>query len=81
MDAIIKAINNLIENIQSIWEFIQNIFSGLTVAFDILGRIITMAIEFLLTWPAYIQAFAVVTIIISVVFFLVGRTSGKSDTN
>lgn len=78
MEAIVDAIENLIEFIETLWEFIQSIFAGITVAFDILGRIVTMAIEFLLTWPPYISAFATVTIIISVVYFVIGRETGKT---
>ena len=79
MESITDAIENLIEFIELLWDFIGNIISGITVAFDILGRIVTLAIEFILTTPSYIQAFMLVTITISVVYFVIGRETGKSD--
>lgn len=79
MEAITEAIENLIEFIETLWNLISHILSGITVAFDILGRIVTMAVEFILTTPAYIQSFMLVTITISVVYFIIGRSTGKSD--
>lgn len=79
MESITEAIENLIEFIETIWELIGNILSGITVAFDILARIITLAYEFIATTPAYIQAFMIMTIVVSVVYFIVGRSTGKSD--
>lgn len=79
MEAIVDAIDTLINFIETIWEFIQNIFSAITVAFDIIGRVITMAFEFILTMPAFISGFAILTIIISIVYFIIGREAGKSE--
>lgn len=80
MEALVDAFEWIIEFFKTVWGFIQNIFSAITVAFDIIARIITMSFEYILTFPVWIQGFLIVTITISVVYFIVGRSAGKSDT-
>lgn len=80
MEAIINGFEWIIDFFKTIWNFIQNIFSAITVAFDIVARIITLALEYILTFPVWIQGFMIVTITISIIYFIVGRSAGKSDT-
>lgn len=80
MEALVDGFEWIIEFFKTVWGFIQNIFAAITVAFDIIARIITLSFEYILTFPTWIQGFLIVTITISVVYFIVGRSAGKSDT-
>ena len=79
MRAIINGFKWLISAIKMIFEFIMNFFKAITMLFEFLYNIINVALTTILTLPPYIQAFAYITIAISIIYIIVGRNTGKSD--
>lgn len=57
----------------------MNFFKAITMLFQYLITIINLAFTTILTLPPFIQAFAYITIAISIIYIIVGRNTGKSD--
>lgn len=79
MRAIVNGFKWLINAVKLIFTFIMNFFKAITMLFNFLINIINVAFTTILTLPPYIQAFAYITIAISIIYIIVGRNSGKSD--
>ena len=79
MRAIINGFKWLIATIKTLISFLMNMFKAITMLFNFLIHIINVALTTILTLPPYIQAFAYITIAISSIYIIVGRSSGKSD--
>lgn len=78
--AIVSGIKWMIDFFKQLWSFVQNIVNGITTAFQILIKIITMTITTITTLPSWIQGFLMITITITIAYFIIGRNTGKSDT-
>ena len=79
MKAIVSGIKWIITFFKQLWNFIGTLLKGIAVAFQILGRIITMTLDTIVTLPSWIQGFLIITITITIIYFIVGRNAGKSD--
>lgn len=79
MKAIINGFTWLINTIKLLFSFIMNFFKAITMLFNYLITIINLAFTTILTLPSYIQAFAYITIAISIIYIIVGRNAGKSE--
>lgn len=79
MKAIISGIKWIISFFKQIWDFIGTLLKGIAVAFQILGRIITLTLNTIITLPSWIQGFLMITITITIIYFIIGRSAGKSD--
>lgn len=79
MKSIINGFKWLISAIKLIFTFIMNFFKAITMLFTYLINIVNLAFTTILSLPPYIQAFAYITIAISIIYIIVGRNSGKSD--
>lgn len=79
MKALVSGFKWIINFFKTVWSFVGNILKGIVVAFQILGRIVTLAMQTILTLPPWIQGFLIITITITIVYFIVGRQAGKSD--
>lgn len=79
MKAIISGFKFLIDTIKMIFGFISSILKTIVMVFQYLLTIIELAFDVILTFPPWIHAFAVITIAISIAYFLIGRNTGKSD--
>lgn len=79
MRAIISGFKWLIATIKTLISFLMNMFKAITMLFSYLIHIVNVALTTILTLPPYIQAFAYITIAISIIYIIVGRSSGKSD--
>lgn len=79
MKGIINAFKTLIDMIKMIFSIIMGIFETIAMVFKYLITIVGLALDSLATLPSWLKAFAVITISISIAYFLIGRNTGKSD--
>ena len=79
MRAVISGFKWLISTIKVLISFLMNFFQAIAMLFVYLIHIINVAFTTIITLPGYIQAFAYITIAISIIYIIVGRNSGKSD--
>lgn len=79
MDEIIEAIENVIEFFETLFEFISSIFKSIGIALRIILDMSVKVFVWIGTLPSWLIAFATITFIISMIYFIVGRTAGKSD--
>lgn len=79
MQGIINGFTFLAEVIKMIFSFISSAINTVVMVFTYLITIVMVAFDVVLTLPEWLQAFAIITISISVAYFLIGRNAGKSD--
>lgn len=79
MKAIVSGFKFLIDTIKMLFGFISSVLNTIVLVFRYLITIIDLAFDTILTFPDWIKAFAVITISISIGYFLIGRNVGKSD--
>lgn len=79
IQAVVNAIKNLIEFIQTILTFIANIFRSMILAFNMLLQMIPKVMTLIATLPSWLITFATITIGVTVAYFIMGRQAGKSD--
>ena len=79
MKGIINAFTTLIDIVKMIFGIIMSIFETLGMVFRYLITIIDLVFTTILTLPSWLQAFAIITVAISIAYFLIGRSAGKSD--
>lgn len=85
MKGIVSGIQGIIDIFISIWDaiklcitFLINLVKGLFQMLTILKTTITNSMNFTLTLPSWLIAFASATIAVSILYIIVGRESGKS---
>lgn len=79
MKGLINGFKWLISAIKEIWEFVGNALNGLVLAFKALAITIKTATTTILNLPDWLQAFGIITITICGIYFVIGRSAGKSD--
>ena len=79
LQGVINAINNVIEFLKTIIKFINSIFKSIGVALNIILQMSVKIVVWIATLPSWLIAFATITFIISMIYFIIGRTTGKSD--
>lgn len=79
MEAIAQGFQWLIDTITQIWEFFMSMLSGIMLAFRYLFVIMELAIKTIGNLPDWLQAFGIITISITVMYFVIGREAGKTE--
>lgn len=79
MKAVVNGFKWIINFFKTIFGIISTIFETITTAFRYLVTIVQLAIGTVATLPTWLKAFALITISISIVYFIIGRETGKSD--
>lgn len=79
MSAIINGFSTIINIFKMVFDIIMSIFSTLGMVMRYLFIIVELVFTTILTLPSWLQAFAVITVSISIAYFLIGRNAGKSD--
>ncbi len=79
MKGIINGVKTLINIFKMIFDIIMGVFETFTMVFKYLITIVDMAFDVILTFPSWLHAFALITICISIAYFLIGRNGGKSE--
>lgn len=75
----IKALKDILNFIRTLFSIVMNIFKTIGNAFTYLISIGQTVISVLATFPAWLQAFGMITLTISIAYFMIGREAGKSD--
>jgi len=65
--------------IKMLFDIVMSFFETIGMVFRYLLTIVNIVFETILTFPPWINAFAIITISISIAYFLIGRNGGKSD--
>jgi len=79
MKGIINAFSTIINFFKMIFDIIMSIFETLAMVFRYLITIVDITFDTILTLPEWLKAFAIITVSISIAYFLIGRNPGKSD--
>lgn len=79
IQAVVDAIKNLIEFFQMLFQFIANIFKSMILAFNMLLQLIPKVMTLIATLPPWLISFALITIGVTIAYFIMGREAGKSD--
>ncbi len=79
MKGIINAFTTLIKTIKLIFNIIMHLFETIAMVFKYLITIVELAFNTIITLPTWLKSFCIITISISIAYFLIGRNTGKSD--
>lgn len=79
MKGIINSLKWLINFLKTIFEIISTILETIATAFRYLITIVDLVIDTIGTLPTWLVAFAMITLSISIVYFIIGRNTGKSE--
>lgn len=79
MKGIINGLKALIDIFKLLFSIIGSIFSTLGLVITYVIKIVDMALGVVATLPDWLQAFGIITVGVSVAYFLIGRNAGKSD--
>lgn len=79
MKGILNGITSIIDVFKMIFSIIMSIFKTLGMVLKYLVTIVELAFNSILTFPDWLKAFALITISISIAYFLIGRSGGKSE--
>lgn len=78
MEAITQGFQWIIDTITQAWEFLMNMINGLILALKCVAKMTQMAIETIVNFPDWLQAFGIITITICGIYIVVGREAGKT---
>lgn len=76
MQAIIDAFNWIIDTIKTLMEFVTSFFSNLGMLAKYIGLVATMCYDLVATLPPWLQAFGTLTILVCVLYMILGRQTG-----
>ena len=79
MAGILNGFKWIIDCIKNVFSMVMDIFSTIGMVFRYLISIVDIAFEVVGTFPSWIKAFAIITLSISIAYFIIGRNVGKSD--
>lgn len=79
MKGIINGVKTLIDIFKMFFDIIMGVFETIAMVFKYLITIVDIAFDVILTFPSWLHAFALITICISIAYFLIGRNGGKSE--
>lgn len=75
----IKALKEILNFIRTLFSIVMNIFKTIGQTFNYLLSIGQTILAVLATFPSWLQAFGMITLTISIAYFMIGREAGKSD--
>lgn len=76
IDDISDGIDTIVEFFETIYDFITDLIDNMLMLFKYLGLAGDMAYDFISSMPIWLQSFATLTIVVSVIYIIVGRTAG-----
>lgn len=79
LEGIYNGLKAGVEGILAIGEFIINIVKNQGKAIQILGKVATEAAELINEFPDYLQVFATITVLISIIYLFIGWNAGRSE--
>lgn len=79
MKGIINSFKWIIKFFKIIFGIITHIFQAIGYAFNYILSIVALVSRIILTLPSWLLGFATITLSIAIVYFIIGRESGKSE--
>lgn len=79
MKAVVSGFKWLISTIKFLVGMVMNIITSLGYAFAYCRTLITRLIVLIGQMPSWISGFMMITLIISFIYLVIGRSGGKSD--
>ena len=77
MQFIIDFIDFFVNIIETIWSFFMSLVENLILLVKYLGIAVRMCYDCIAMLPSWLQAFAFLTITVSVLYMILGRQGGK----
>lgn len=78
MRAIINAFDFLINTIRTLWDFFVSTLQNLLMLFKYLGVVADLSYSAIESMPTWLQTFGVLTIVVSILYMILGRDTGGS---
>lgn len=79
MQGILNAFDFIISTIKSVWAFFMGIVDNTILLIKYIGKALELAYDCIAQMPSWLQAFAFVTVSVSVLYLILGREGGKSN--
>ena len=81
MEFLTDFIDGLTGIIESVWQFFTGFIDNIVMLFEYIGIASSTAYNLVASLPTWLQAFGTVTVLVSVIFMILGRETGgdKSD--
>lgn len=76
MKYIINCFEFLITTIRTIWDFFVGLLENLLMLIEYLTIVAEICYETIESMPSWLQSFAIITILISVLYMILGRETG-----
>lgn len=76
IDDIKDGIDTIVDFFDTIYDFITDLIDNLLLLFEYIGVAGDMAYDFIATMPTWLQSFSTITIVVSVIYMIVGRSAG-----
>lgn len=76
MQFITDFINSITEKFASVFDFFQQLLDNLFMLFEYIGVAAKNAYALVDSMPTWIQAFGTITILVSILFAILGRSTG-----
>lgn len=78
MKFIVSFIDFITNAIRTVWGFFESIVENLIMLFKYIGVVANLCYEMISSIPVWLQAFAVITIVVSILYIILGRNTGGS---
>lgn len=76
MKKIINAFNFVVDTIKTLWEFFTGFLENLGMLLKYIGVVADMCYGLIASMPTWLQAFGTLTILVSVLYMILGRQTG-----
>lgn len=76
MQYIIDFVDFIYNTVTSLWDMLVGFVQNLILLLQYLGVVANICYTFIATMPGWLQAFGTVTILVSVLYMILGRSSG-----
>lgn len=78
MKKIIEGINFIINTTKTVWDFFTGLLDNLSMLIKYIGIVANMCYSLIASMPSWLQAFGTLTILVSVLYMILGRQTGGS---
>ena len=81
MDFLIDFVDSISSMLGAVWDFFSGLIENFIQFFEYLGTAAALAYNLVASLPTWLSAFGLATVLISVIFIVLGRQTGgqKSD--
>ena len=76
MSFITEFIDFFVGTISSVWNFFQSVIENFLLFFKYISAVLVMCFNLIAQMPVWLQVFGTITITVSILYLLLGRTTG-----